>query len=473
MKDGSEHSECDDQRVRASSEPPPIPFVQSGSYPVRDGNLITPLVDGEPAFRRVCEAIQHAQHAVWVTVTVMWPGFQMPDGLGSTLDVLDRAAARGLDVRVLFWRPDQQTARYFRTAFWGSDEHLAVLESRRSGIKVRWDRARPGYCQHQKSWLIDAGHDASLAILGGINLNPHSVVAPGHLGPDQNHDVYVELAGPCVADVHHNFVQRWNEASERDLPGGRWGEESGSNLTFPAHTPSIRGDATAQVQRTIPAERYHDGHSAPGAQPFAISRGERSNFDQYVAAINAARQSIYMENQFLSVPEIIAALRGAVERGVEAAVLMPAGPDVEVRTVTSPERAAILATRAELGRFENFTLAGLAGLGAGSSRHAVYVHSKLMIVDDAWATVGSCNLHRYSLFGNSELNVAFAGDAPVRHLRNTLLGELLGQDTTGMDGASALRLLRETALENTRKQAAGDAAWQGLVHRLDPTRHVG
>jgi len=459
--------------VSADSNAAPIPFVPSGTYPVRHGNVIRPLVDGEPAFRRVCEAIEHAQHAVWVTVTVMWPEFQMPDGLGSALDVLDRAAARGLDVRVLFWRPDQESARYFRTAFWGSDEHLAVLESRRSGIKARWDRARPGYCQHQKSWLFDAGHDASLAILGGINLNPHSVVAPGHDGPHQNHDVYVELAGPCVADIHHNFVQRWNEASERDLPGGRWGAGSGDILAFPTHTPSARGDAAAQVQRTISGGRYADGHPAPGAHPFAIERGERSNFDQYVAAIAAARHSIYLENQFLDVPEIIAALRGALARGVETVALMPAEPDVAVRTVTSPERAAILATRAELGQFENFTLAGLAGLAADGRRHAVYVHSKLMIVDDAWATVGSCNLHRYSLFGNSELNVAFAGEAPVRDIRDTLLGEHLGVNTTGTDGASALRLLRQLALENARKLSAGDPAWQGLVHWIDPVTHVG
>lgn len=83
----------------------------------------------------------------------------MPDGQGSALDVLDRAAARGLDVRVLFWRPDQETARYFRTAFWGSDEHLAMLALHNSGIKARWDRAKTGYCQHQNHdvYVVAAG----------------------------------------------------------------------------------------------------------------------------------------------------------------------------------------------------------------------------------------------------------------------------------------------------------------------------
>ena len=455
-----------------SSGYPHVRFVQSGSYPARDGNQISPLVDGEPAFRRVGEAIQNAQHSVWVTVTTMWPEFRMPSQ-GTALDVLDHAAARGIDVRVLFWRPAQETARYFRTTFWGSPEHLRLLESRQSGIKARWDQAKTGYCQHQKSWLIDAGHESALAILGGINLNPHSVVAPGHHGPHQNHDVYVELTGPGVVDVHHNFVQRWNEASEQHQDDGRWGAGAEEALPFPDCVPSQCGPVTVQVQRTIPAGRYLDGHPAPGAAPFAIADGERSNLDQYLAAINAARRSIYMENQFLDVPAVIDALLRAVQRGVEVAVLMPAEPDEAVRALQSPERATILAQRAELGRYKNFTLAGLAGLGDDGCRHSVYVHSKLMIVDDHWATVGSCNLHRYSLFGNSELNVAFTDEPAVRRLRDALLGEHLGQDTVGMAGAAALGLLRQIALENARRQAVGDPAWQGLVHSLDPATHIG
>ncbi len=69
-----------------------------------------------------------------------------------------------------------------------------------------------------------------VAFLGGLNLNPHSLAKPGHVGAaknqSQNHDVYVELSGPAVADVQHNFVQRWNEASERLKPGGSWGQNT-------------------------------------------------------------------------------------------------------------------------------------------------------------------------------------------------------------------------------------------------------
>src|ERR1700681_4524968 len=107
----------------AAANDTPIPFVTSGSYPVRSGNLVRPLVDGEPAFRRICEAIEAAKSSVWVTVTFMWATFEMPDDRGTALDVLDRAAARGVDVRLIFWRPDAETETWKRNAFWGSVDH--------------------------------------------------------------------------------------------------------------------------------------------------------------------------------------------------------------------------------------------------------------------------------------------------------------------------------------------------------------
>src|SRR3712207_519440 len=88
-----------------------VPHAAGAAYPPRPGNMVRLLVDGEPAFRRVCEAIDAAQHSVWATVTFMWAACRMPDGRGAPLEVLSRAAARGLDVRLIFWRPDPETAR--------------------------------------------------------------------------------------------------------------------------------------------------------------------------------------------------------------------------------------------------------------------------------------------------------------------------------------------------------------------------
>ena len=65
-----------------------VPFVESGPFPVREGNLVRPLIDGQAAFRRICQAIESARHSVFVTVAFIHPEFVMPDGRGSLFDVL-------------------------------------------------------------------------------------------------------------------------------------------------------------------------------------------------------------------------------------------------------------------------------------------------------------------------------------------------------------------------------------------------
>ncbi|MCC6311068.1 MAG: phosphatidylserine/phosphatidylglycerophosphate/cardiolipin synthase family protein [Trueperaceae bacterium] len=442
------------------------PFVDSGTYRVREGNSARLLVDGEPAFRRVYEAIEVARASVWVSITFMWPSFVMPDGRGTALDVLARAAARGLDVRLIFWRPDDETASLRTNAFWGAPEHLEQLDAAGTGVSVRWDRAQAGHCQHQKVWMLDAGLPSQVAFMGGINLNPHSLAAPGHAGEGQNHDVYVELAGPCLADVQHDFVQRWNEASERGVPGGTRGERGGEDLPYPTALPACAGTAAVQVQRTVAAGKYTVGRAPVGWRGFDAGAGERTILRQYVVALGAARSAVYLENQYVEVPEIVAALRGALERGVEVVLLLPANPALSSAAYATPERRAFFAARAALDDFPNFTLTGLAGLGGDGKRKPVYVHSKLMLVDDAFALIGSANLHRFSLFGNGESSAAIRSPEHVGAFRRELFEEHIGLGTADLDAAAALREFGRVARENAARLAAGDAAWQGLAFRM-------
>lgn len=451
---------------------PYIPFVASSSYPVRSANTVRPLVDGEPAYRRICQAVEGAHHSVWVTVAFLAPGFQMPGGRGSFLDVLDRGAARGLDVRVLFWRLNPETSRFGPRVFSGSEAQREMLEARGSRFQARWDRAHGRYCQHQKSWLMDAGQASETAFVGGINLNPHAVVSPGHGGQGHIHDAYVEVAGPAATDVHHNFVQRWNEASERAAADGIWGPGGGDELSFPTCLSSPMGESLVQIQRTVHAGRYRDGHPTPGGQPFEIAAGERSIFEQYVRAVGAARRSIYIENQALEVPEIVAALEQALERGVDVVVLVPSEPDDEAWAARrAPEMRTFDVQMSALGQHERFALVGIAGRSAGGRRHDVNVHAKVMLIDDAWATIGSCNLHAPSVFSNTEMNATFWDPGVVRALRCELLAEHLGRDTADLDDRAALGEYRRIARENRLRRDAGNPEWQGLAFSLDPATY--
>lgn len=216
----------------------------------------------------------------------------------------------------------------------------------------------------------------------------------------------------------------------------------------------------------------HSGRGRFAQPPSAdCTAGEKTNLDQYCAAIRSARRTIYLENQYVEVAEIVAALHDALAQRVAVILLLPAMPQLATQAVMTAKRQAFLAERARLATYDNFTLCGIAGVGAEGERKPVYVHAKLMLIDDEWATVGSCNLHHYSLFGNGELNVAFRDATSVQAMRVELFQEHLATDTSALDDVAALRLFRQIASENGQRHEAGDPYWQGLAFRLDVTTY--
>ena len=90
-------------------------------------------------------------------------------------------------------------------------------------------------------------------------------------------DVYVEVRGPAASDVHHNFTQRWNGASERGLADGAWPDlRSAGDLALPRFASPAAGAVPVQMTRTVMAGLYDGEAAAPGAAPFAIAQGEES-----------------------------------------------------------------------------------------------------------------------------------------------------------------------------------------------------
>lgn len=333
-----------------------------GSYPRRDGNRVRPLIGGVEAFGRIAEAVDAARRRVWLTVAFYGDNFRLPDGRG-LFELLEGAAVRGVDVRAVFWRPNPESARYGLT--------YSINSAPRPTLKLRWDRAVGPYCHHQKSWVVDG-----TGFVGGINLTAKAM---------ERHDAYVEVNGPSAADVADNFVQRWNGASE---------PHASDDLALPITVPEPCGPSPVQIQRMF--------------------RDDRSILEQYGRAIDAAQQSIYIENQAIPIPPIAARLEGALRRGVEVVLLVPAVPEEHVYAARrDPARRALFDGLEALGRYPQFRLAGI----------SVYVHCKLMIVDEAWATIGSCNLHAYSLGGHSEMNASIWDAGVARSLRERLRRE--------------------------------------------------
>jgi phosphatidylserine/phosphatidylglycerophosphate/cardiolipin synthase-like enzyme len=446
-----------------------------GAYPRRGGNHVLPLVDGEPAFRRIIEAVEAARTRVWVTLAFVDRDAHLPDGRGTVFDVLDAAAARGLDVRALIWHePELDRMLPGSWHFPGRETERRWLAARRSRLRVRWDHV-PNFCHHQKSWLVDAGTPREVAFVGGINVEQGSIVVPGHPWRDGDniHDVYLEVRGPSATDVHHNFVQRWNEASERGTPAGVWPDPTqADDLPFPTAASGVCGEVPVQIVRTVRAGLYTADAPSPGGVRFAIADGETSAREQYLAAIAAARDGVYLEQQFLASPEALVAIEAALERGVEVVILMPGAPMEQVREARrDPRYAPLFEHLGTLGRFPHFTLAAPVVPDGRGGWQDVYVHAKVGLVDDAWATVGSTNIATRSFYGDTELNASFWHAATVRALRCDLLREHLGVDTADRDARAALRLYAQVARANHTRRTNGEPL-QGLAVALAPAEYA-
>jgi phosphatidylserine/phosphatidylglycerophosphate/cardiolipin synthase-like enzyme len=219
------------------------------------------------------------------------------------------------------------------------------------------------------------------------------------------------------------------------------------------------------------AGRYHDATATPGGGPFAIHEGETSVGEQYLAAIEAARRTIYLENQFIASPAILVALAAALDRGVEIVFLVPAMPMAEFCAQRrDPRAAAFFAQLSDLGRHPHFTLAGLAASCGDGRYEDVYVHAKAALVDDVWGTIGSTNVLNRSFQGDTELNASFWDAGTARNLRSVLFREHLGLDTGTLDDRAALARFREIAHANrARRERRQPLA--GLAFALDPVSY--
>jgi phosphatidylserine/phosphatidylglycerophosphate/cardiolipin synthase-like enzyme len=384
------------------------------------GNLVQPLVDGRSYFARLHAEIGATQAADQVYFLDFRGDFdELLDGPGSEVgEMLGRAARRGVNVFGLLWRSQPKALQQSEQA---NAEFVRQIDE--DGGQVLLDaRTRRGGSHHQK--LVVVRHPGSpardVAFVGGIDLgysrndssqhagDPQVMEFPDTYGPRPPwHDIQAEVRGPAVHDLEHTFRERWYGSSILDVssPVRQLYDRAyhiGAMTSRPLPEPlaadeTRRGLHAVQVLRTYPARlrRY----------PFA-PHGERSIAHAYRKAFARARCLIYLEDQYLwsrPVADIIAsALRDKPDLHVIAVV--PRYPDKDGAITRVPamlgQEDVIRACAAAGGeRFAVYDLENHQGM-------PVYVHAKVVVVDDVWAMVGSDNLNRRSWSHDSELSIA-------------------------------------------------------------------
>jgi len=400
------------RRVNAALQPGP---VLRASFPPRSGNDVRVLIDGEEAFGRIYRLIDEARRSVWITVAFVHLDTALP-GRGETfLAAITRAAARGVDVRLLFWWSEYAGIGSCR----GDPHEIELLQAHGCSAKMRWD-AVPHGCHHQKSYVIDG----EVAFVGGINVMAEALSSEAHRG-DGFHDLFAEIRGPAVADVACNFVERWNQASVTREQGLAFPDLEIADDLAPVAAVPASGTSTVQIVRTLRKEIYRGGVGWHDSHRFDLADGEDSVRRAVLAAIAAACRSIYVENQFLMDPETITALGLAALRGVEVIAVLPFDPDPNLLLYPA---AKLHETRSALASLAEAASVGLFGLvREHEPRCAIYVHAKLVIVDDRVLQIGSANLWPPSYHRDSELNLVVwdpevAADTRARLWQEHLLG---------------------------------------------------
>lgn len=419
--------------------------VERASYPRRGGNRARVLVDGHEALGTIAARIRNARSSVRITVSFVDLDVVLPGSSETLLDELDAVAARGVDVRLLFWWSEYPGIGSFR----GEPAELEELRNRGVRVKMRWDDVPRG-CHHQKSHVIDE----EVAYVGGINLTSDGLSTPDH-STHGHHDLCVELSGPVVSDVSENFVQRWNQASRTASHAHAYPSPDEADDLAHAAPPSRDGDIPVQLVRTVKRDLYSGRRGWHADHAFDLAEGESSIRETIHRWIDAAREKIYIENQYLTAPDTLERLRLAAARGVDVIAVVPWVPDPNLALYPKAKLAETQEALRALAREPRFGLFGLRHVGAGG--RPIYVHAKLLTVDDRLLTIGSANFWPPSYTRDSELNVCIWSSELARDTRERLWREHAG--TTRLSSLDDWLRLAGTEAEGLRIVRVDPAAY--------------
>lgn len=255
---------------------------------------------------------------------------------------LGRAAARGVKVHVIW---DDFANLVVPRRFLRMPK--GVLAMRHPALPMPWSPRTWGR-DHRKLLIVDH----RIGFIGGYNI--------GKLYAQQWRDTHARVIGPGAAELDNAFVDFWNQnAARHRLPA----------LTNDHHRPWL---SKLRVHRNLPR-----------IQVYPIR-------NMYLEAIDRATSRIWLTHAYL-IPDddLVAALRDAVKRGVDVRIIVPARSNhAVVDWLARGFYADLLNAGVRLFLYQG-----------------AMVHSKTAVIDGAWATIGTANLDRLSLWGNYEVNL--------------------------------------------------------------------
>ena len=406
----------------------------ANSCAIAHADHVAMLVDGEEYFAAFMRACELAEREILILawdfdsrMVLRYGENREPlERLGDFLNDLCRRKRR-LRIKILDWD--------FPVVYGTDREYSPIFgfewkPHRR--IDFRFDDTHPlAGSHHQKIVAIDD----KLAFAGGLDLTNKRWDSPKHEPRDPRrtfeeepyppfHDVMIAVDGEAAHELAETARARWHRATGRKLSppqvsGGRWPKDQRVDIE----------NVDVSIACTFPAVNGHEG---------------RTNIEKlYIDMIAAARDYIYIENQYFTSEKVGAAL--------EKRLGDPNGPEI------------VLVTRLlSHGWLEEMTMhvlrtrlvKNLRAADKHGKFHAFYphvhdlcegtcldLHSKVMVVDDEWMRIGSSNISNRSMGVDTECDVTVEAkrdptvQAAIRRFRNRLLAEHSGVEVAAMEQA--------------------------------------
>jgi phosphatidylserine/phosphatidylglycerophosphate/cardiolipin synthase-like enzyme len=409
---------------------PPAPLrPRDNCYRVAQATRASVIVDADDYFHWARTAMMKAKRRIvlvgWdfdgrITLGRAGPGDPAPENVGDFIYWLAENRPE-LDIYLLRW-----DLGALKTLTRGSTIFTVLKWMSHPRIHTKLDGAHPtGGSHHQKIVVIDD----SFAFCGGIDMTEDRWDTRAHVHEDDRrrrpngtrykpwHDATTAIEGPMAEALAKISRDRWHHA------GGKHMEALPAPLAscWPDDLHVHFENVEMGVSRSVP--------TMPGQDP--IVEIERL----YLGQIARAKRFIYAESQYFASRRIAEAIAKRLEEedGPEIVVINPLTAQGWLEPLAMDTARArlheALHRRDRHGRFRiyhPFTDGG----------EAIYVHAKILIVDDAILRIGSSNMNNRSLRLDTECDVTIDADMPgndavrgtITAIRDDLLAEQLGVD---------------------------------------------
>ena len=402
--------------------------LESNSWRVADAERASLIVDADDYFQAGRRAMLAARRRIML---IGWdfdarihlggpPDLEGPDRLGDLIPWLVKRRPE-LEVYLLRW-----DLGAIRTLFRGTTIFTLMRWMWHRRIHTRLDAAHPtGASHHQKIVVIDD----CFAFCGAIDMtsnrwdtSEHRDREPRRRSPGGKpyapwHDTTTALQGPVAAALGELARDRWRLAGGKRLEPVPAAAQVADDC-WPANLEPDFDRVRVAVSRSMPAWR----DSRPVLEIERI----------YLDLIARARRFIYAVSQYFSSRRVAEAIAGRLEEadGPEFVLVNPVSSHGWLEPIAmDTARARLVEALRRLDRQGRLRLYH----PVTASGAPIYVHAKLMVVDDEVLHVGSSNLNNRSMRLDTECDVtidaALAGNAHaaagIARIRTGLLAEHL------------------------------------------------